>query len=603
MSSGTIYKKFNDTPFISTDENKKSIEPFDTIEIKNFAECIADFIMKCDTPMTVGLQGDWGTGKTSLMNMIKCYLSAKTNKVDVNTWHYSMFRQDEYLGIVIIKSLLDELSRLFEKKNSNVSQSLKKLGQALGTGLHKAINVAKTIQIGGATYNDVKEAIQGEDTSLQVENLSALLFQFKLEFQRLIKENIVDQNERIFFFIDDLDRIRPIKAIEVLETLKNFMDVEGCVFVLAVDYEIVQMGIAEKFGKDIQRTSGKSFFDKIIQLPFSMPVSSYNIEKYISDLLTDSKFYNYTMERNLEDSAFFVEITEVTIGRNPRSIKRAINYAALLEKIRAKNSTRESKKDRNTTKLLYSIVCMQIAWPELFEYFVVNPSPETIKNLENWDFLDKLPQAKKLFARVNNVDEVKDNISAFFDALYSILDTDSKDGFITDKEFEPLLYVLKYVKLTSDKNITRSEDPLRKSFRRLVEANGKGNAELSRFFEEVFLNSRFATSENISYKKGGAAYITMVYKRRQLGTLVSLKSRPFLFRIKQSREEILKQFHGLPEYDLMAGIVKDLDNANTLTGIGDTEIDCEKLWSNGYSAEAKEILNKIYKAAANMLND
>ena len=432
--------------------------------------------------MTIGLQGDWGSGKTSLMNMIKCHLAeGDFYKVDINTWHYSMFRQDEYLGIVIIKSLLEELSKLFEKKNSVVSNSLKKLGSTLGNGLQKALNVGKAVQIGGITYNDAMEAIKGEDTSLQVENLAGILLQFKHEFQAIIKDFLLNIDEsstndeekkkrkRIFFFIDDLDRIRPIKAIEVLETLKNFMDVEGCVFVLAVDYEIVQMGIAEKFGKDIQRTSGKSFFDKIIQLPFSMPIASYNIESYISDLLKGSKFYNYQIENNHEDRRFFVDITEVTIGRNPRSIKRAINYASLLERIRAKNSTKEAKKDRNTTKLLYSIVCMQIAWPELFEYFIGNPSPETIKNLENWDFLDKLPHAKKLFARVNDVDEVKDNISAFFDTLYTILDSDEKDGVITDKEFEPLLYILKYVKLTSEKSILKSEDPLKKTFKALLD--------------------------------------------------------------------------------------------------------------------------------------
>lgn len=611
-----MYKKFNDTPFISENGNKKSIEPFDTIEINNFAECIADFAANCETPMTIGLQGDWGSGKTSLMNMIKCHLAeGDFYKVDINTWHYSMFRQDEYLGIVIIKSLLEELSKLFEKKNSVVSNSLKKLGSTLGNGLQKALNVGKAVQIGGITYNDAMEAIKGEDTSLQVENLAGILLQFKHEFQAIFKDFLLNIDEsstndeekkkrkRIFFFIDDLDRIRPIKAIEVLETLKNFMDVEGCVFVLAVDYEIVQMGIAEKFGKDIQRTSGKSFFDKIIQLPFSMPIASYNIESYISDLLKGSKFYNYQIENNHEDRRFFVDITEVTIGRNPRSIKRAINYASLLERIRAKNSTKEAKKDRNTTKLLYSIVCMQIAWPELFEYFIGNPSPETIKNLENWDFLDKLPHAKKLFARVNDVDEVKDNISAFFDTLYTILDSDEKDGVITDKEFEPLLYILKYVKLTSEKSILKSEDPLKKTFKALLECNCKNNLKLYQFFNDVFLNSLFATSESISYKKGGWSYITMVYKRKQLGTLVSLKTRPFIFRIKINKDDLLKHFESSPEYEVMVKIVKDFDNSTATTGIGDTEIDCIEL-SQGYDLiQSKDVLNKLFKAITNQIKE
>lgn len=597
MTSSISFRKFNDSPFIAESDNKKSIESFDTIEVKNFADSIAEFIVTCETPMTIGLQGDWGTGKTSLMNMIKCYLPEERNhKIDINTWHYSMFRQDEYLGIIIIKSLLDQLSNKFNTKDNNLSSSFKKLGKVLEVGLQKAINVAKVVQVGGITYKDAKEAVEGEDNSIQIENLSALLLQFKKEFQSIIKQNVVDKNERIFFFVDDLDRIRPIKAIEVLETLKNFMDVEGCVFILAVDYEIVQMGIAEKFGKDIQRTSGKSFFDKIIQLPFTMPTSSYNIEGYISDLLKDSKFYNYKIENNEEDRVFFVDITEVTIGRNPRSIKRAINYASLLERIRAKNSTKESKKDRTTTKLLYAIVCMQIAWPELFEYFVINPSPDTIKNLENWDYLDKLPQAKKLFARVSNVDEVKDNISAFFDTLYAILDTEEKDGIITDKELEPLLDVLKYVKLTSQKNIVKSEDPLRKLFKRILDQNASKNVQMHTFFNEVFLNSQFAISDNINYKKGGWSYVTMVSNRKQLGSLVSLKTRPFILRLKASKELIINPYSDKPEFEILSKIVRDLENANAVTGIGDTEVDCLELASNYDVKTAKEVLNKIFKS-------
>ena len=593
--------KFNDTPFISL--KKEDVESFDKIEVNNFASCIADFISKCQTPMTVGLQGDWGTGKTSLMNMIKCYLpDKKSHKIDVNTWHYSIFQQDEYLGIVIIKSLVDELAKKFEKKEGVFYEKMKQLGSFIGTGLQKAISVGKSVQFGipggGVSINDIKEAVQGEDNSVHIENLSAILLKFKQEFTTLIHDNIV--NERIYFFIDDLDRIRPSKAVEVLETLKNFMDVEGCVFVLAVDYEIVQLGIAEKFGKDIQRTSGKSFFDKIIQLPFRMPTSSYNIENYIADLLTESEFYKFKLDINEQDRKFFVDITEVTVGRNPRSIKRAINYASLLELIRAKNSkTKESgtRKGRDTTKLLYTIVCMQIAWPELFEYFALNPTAKTIRDLENWDFLDTLPDAKRLFSRVQNVDEVKDNISAFFDTLYSILDVDEKDGVIKDNELKPLVDVLKLVKLTSEKTIKNSENPLI-SFRDILVGNN--NQQYIKFFESIYMMSYWGMNENLEYKKAGGRYYLMVWNRKQIGSLVTLKGRPFVIRLKENKTNILEHLEKTSEIDY-SKIVKDLERANTFTGIGDTEIDCQQLMALK-SEKSIDILNKIFQALIH-LND
>jgi len=597
----TEIKQFNDMPIAEIQKNqikdiKKDFEKIDTIKISTFAEKIAEFISTCETPMTIGLQGDWGTGKTSLMNMIKSYLSDKSYyKIDINTWHYSMFHQDQYLGLVVVNTLVNELSNLFKSNNSQLSELLKKAGSKLESFLRTSLRVGQEYSLPiGFKIKDVIDSLEIDKNNLEIENISGVMLSFRKQFSELIYENILAENKRIFFFIDDLDRIRPIKAIEVLETLKNFMDIEGCVFVLAVDYEIVQLGIAEKFGKDIQRTSGKSFFDKIIQLPFNMPTSSYDLETYISQLLINSKYYNYDFQRNQKSKEFFVNIAEVTLGRNPRSIKRAVNYASLLEKIRASNATNETKKNENTPKLLFAIVCLQIAWPELFEYFVLNPNPGTIRNLENWDFLDKLPQAKKLFNRINNTEDVQDNISAFFDILYEILDVNEKDGVITEDELSPLIDILKLVKLTSEKNINRSEDPLRKKFYNDFSLNSSKVLNVQDFFNTIFMNSYFATQDVVSYKKGGWGYITIVSNRRQIGSLVTLKTKPFIFRIKKSKDDVLHFFENSPDFTLASKIIRDLENANTITGIGDTEIDIKPLIEIQDKTKAIKILNQLF---------
>jgi len=591
--------RFNDTPFIG--EIKEEIAIFDSINNAPFAESIADFIQTCETPMTIGLQGDWGTGKTSLMNMIKCSLKKGVHKIDLNTWHYSMFRQeDEFLGIVIIKSLVDELAKKFEIKGNAYAEKLKKVAGVLGNLTLKALSVSKSIEfgipkIGGIVLDDALEAVTGKSKSVEIENLSSILLNFKQEFAKLITDfTISNPKERIFIFIDDLDRIRPVKAVEVLETLKNFMDVPGCVFVLAVDYEIVQLGIAEKFGKDIQRTSGKSFFDKIIQLPFSMPTSSYNIDSYITNLLKESAFITENYDKK-ETGNFFVDITEVTIGRNPRSIKRAVNYATLLEKIRRKNTTRETNKNKDTAKLLYAIVCMQIAWPELFEYFVLRPTADTVKKLEDWDFLEKLPQAKKLFARVNNIDDVKDNISAFFDTLYEVLDSGERDGVITDDELKPLIDILQLVRLTSEKNVCKNDNPI-KTFRSILEPNATRDPESLKFFDEIYSKSSFFNNDNIEYKKAGVRYFTMIYNRRQIGSIVTLKTKPFILRLKESIEIILESLLNHPDYEIFSRIIKNLDVADSLTGIGDTEIDYKELVKLNDNKKAIKLLDTIFHA-------
>ena len=90
--------------------------------------------------------------------------------------------------------------------------------------------------------------------------------------------------DRIVFFIDDLDRIAPYRAVELMEIMKNFLDCKKCIFVLAIDYDVVVRGVNDKFG-ETQESKARSFFEKIIQLPFMVPVNYYNVEHYVKNLL------------------------------------------------------------------------------------------------------------------------------------------------------------------------------------------------------------------------------------------------------------------------------------------------------------------------------
>ena len=69
----------------------------------------------------------------------------------------------------------------------------------------------------------------------------------------------------------------------------------------------------------------RSFFDKIIQLPFQMPVSSYNIDEYIQELLLSVEYITEEESRNNSFIQSIVRFTNLTVGTNPRSIKRLIN--------------------------------------------------------------------------------------------------------------------------------------------------------------------------------------------------------------------------------------------------------------------------------------
>ena len=65
--------------------------------------------------------------------------------------------------------------------------------------------------------------------------------------------------------------------------LKIYLILKDCVFVLAIDYQVVVKGLVGKFGKPTPENEWefRAFFDKIIQLPFSMPMGNYDIANYV----------------------------------------------------------------------------------------------------------------------------------------------------------------------------------------------------------------------------------------------------------------------------------------------------------------------------------
>lgn len=263
------YKGFTDIP-------KKKIDE-DMLEVKNYIDGLCRFIECCPTPMTISIQGDWGSGKTSFMNMIKDNLD-KNNSIDTiwfNTWQFSQFNLGDSLPIIFLTKLLEKMTRDSE---NNITADLKRYLTFLAkTGIRVASSAA-TALLGFDLKGVTEKAIE----DISNEDVVNIISKLKDEFKKCVDVTLKNNNKsRLVIFIDDLDRIYPAKAIEILEILKLFVDCEKCIFILAIDYEVVIQGVNQKYGGALNNDKGRNFFDKIIQLPFKMPVAQYKINKYI----------------------------------------------------------------------------------------------------------------------------------------------------------------------------------------------------------------------------------------------------------------------------------------------------------------------------------
>ncbi|GAA1140196.1 KAP family P-loop NTPase fold protein [Ornithinicoccus hortensis] len=293
----------------------------DQLGISGYAAGLADFILRCPMPMTIAVQGDWGTGKTSTMSLVQGHLRDAT-VVSFNTWQYSQFDLGEDLPFHLLQTIM---TRLTDDGTGRKNAFLRRAWLATTKAGRAAASTFSHIvadRIGGDIASTTVDAFVGKLLETGDDRGPAGLFEeLREEFAEIVAVNNSAKGpaHRTVIFVDDLDRIRPTRAVEIMEILKTVMDVDGCVYVLAIDFNVVRQGVRDKYGPEFDERKAAAFFDKIIQVPFHMPVSSFEIEPLLRAHSADLG----------EDSATAVDLLRSSIGRNPRSVKRILNAVAL----------------------------------------------------------------------------------------------------------------------------------------------------------------------------------------------------------------------------------------------------------------------------------
>src|SRR3989337_475904 len=124
---------------------------------------------------------------------------------------------------------------------------------------------------------------------------------------------------RVVIFIDDLDRCSPDKALEILESIKLFLGMEGFIFVVGLSYKTVTELITKAY--TATGVKGEDYIKKIIQIPIKIPTWS---QESILDLIENK------IKKNLhEEYTDFLSQNSDMIARvvdyNPRQLKRFVN--------------------------------------------------------------------------------------------------------------------------------------------------------------------------------------------------------------------------------------------------------------------------------------
>lgn len=435
----------------------------DKFKITDYIGGLARFIEECNTPMTISIQGSWGTGKTSIMNLVQKELTKSGDSAgDVlpvwfNTWQFSQFNMSEQLPL----SLLSGLIAKFEIEDSSTVTKAQKIlkGLQAGYGLFKAAGLGLISNYLGEDVADAaKKGVDKLESNISGDNKTendfsdpALsIIKLKDEFEACIDKVLFEKKKkRIVFFIDDLDRLNPGKAVELLEVLKLFLDCKKCVYVLAIDYDVVCRGVEAKYGsladdKKAAEEKGRSFFDKIIQVPFKMPIAKYDISGYVGACLSRIGI-NLTTD---DEKSIYVSLIKNSIGTNPRSMKRLFNAFQLLLKVVPKDIRVEEK----NRQLLFAILCLHHCSEAIYNFMVRNSDVLTVEMFETI-----LNGEYEKFSELVETNEIEDELTEndissarpFLEKLKAAIDKDGNHIIDEEKEFKVFKEIMDWTSITN----------------------------------------------------------------------------------------------------------------------------------------------------------
>lgn len=229
----------------------------------NFATLLAQSLLNlnCQDTFTVGLFGKWGSGKTSIVNMMLSEIEAQQRNyqeekgfiiIHFEPWNFSS--TDQLLSQFFI--------RLSNEFRSAGDKRLAKIGDALET-YSDAFDLLNAIPLTGGFMsflgkkgttilsNKLKNGSDEKDISKQKETVINLL---------------KEQPNRILVVIDDIDRLSNEQIRQIFQLVTSVAKFPNTIYLLVFDKDIV-VNALEK----VQEGSGEDYLEKIIQMPIQIP--------------------------------------------------------------------------------------------------------------------------------------------------------------------------------------------------------------------------------------------------------------------------------------------------------------------------------------------
>ncbi len=293
----------------------------DFLNFESYAKTVSQIILKAEgQPISIGVSGAWGTGKSSMLKLIQKDLQQKNGEdcpylfVRFNAWLYQGFDDARAALLDVIAKTLEKEAEENEGAREAVLRFLKKVDwvRVAGIGAQAALFASTGFPpvgiIGSASaalkniIGDKKDQITAEDTSENLQKVASQAGelikeresqtppQHIQELRDSFEKALESLDKTLVVFVDDLDRCLPETAIATLEAMRLFLFLDRTAFIIAADSHVIKLAVRKHFGDTEDNKLITSYFDKLIQVPIQVPpLGTQEVRAYLILLTINRK--------------------------------------------------------------------------------------------------------------------------------------------------------------------------------------------------------------------------------------------------------------------------------------------------------------------------
>lgn len=384
----------------------RSLEALDSDSFghADFVRELAGVVMRTETPANIALFGAWGSGKSGIANLLEKELPTKASRA-----RFVVFDASKYAEAPLRRHFISQVASRLGNTDARFSQGLytgvedrdvkfragewAKLAGAFlaAVGLTLAVLLGIAVIVSALSAGSFRSNWSGivKDYLLATLPVAAVIATFvKLaadglhlkttrsapsgdeEFERLFRSLVEEaKTERLIVFIDELDRCSPAQVASTLETMKTFLFVHGCVFIVAADQQVIEQALRQEVRQhtpeDVTNpyySAGSSYLDKVFQYQLTLPpLRSPTLSRFALSLVKDRPGV-WQRVPSLDEVITVLIPTHVV---SPRRVKVLLNRFAIAYRL-AERRASEGKLDPDFSHRateLAKLVCLQAEFP------------------------------------------------------------------------------------------------------------------------------------------------------------------------------------------------------------------------------------------------